>query len=227
MSRSAASARQTAPAAALRARHRRALRYLRAADPGLRRVIDRVGPFRLRFCCDPFVTLAGSIVHQQLSMAAARSIRYKLRALCLPGRVTPQAILALSDRELRGVGLSGPKVRYLRALATAFSTGELTARRLRRLPDEEVIRLTTALPGIGRWTAEMLLIFCLKRPDVWPVDDFGLRTAVRSYLELRELPDRQRMRQVAEPWAPYRTYAAWYLWRSLDNPILPAVAEDA
>ena len=125
---------------------------------------------------------------------------------------------------LRGAGLSRQKATYLRELSTAFASGDLSTRTLKRMPDEEVIAATTRVKGIGRWTAEMLLIFCLERPDVWPVDDLGLRKAVRQFLNLDDMPSAQTLNELAEPWRPYRSYATWYLWRSLEGPLMPGVS---
>jgi DNA-3-methyladenine glycosylase II len=137
--------------------------------------------------------------------------------------VTPRALLALDVATLRGVGLSRQKTEYVHILAEAFATRSLTAAKLRRMNDDEVIAATTALKGIGRWTAEMLLIFCLERPDVWPVDDLGLRKAVQNFFAFKETPPARDIRDLADPWRPYRSYATWYLWRSLEGPLMPGV----
>lgn len=155
-------------------------------------------------------------------MSAAAAIQRRLRAAC-GGRVTPAALLCLDGEALRALGLSRQKAEYVRNVADAFSSRQLTAARLRRMTDEEVIAATTAIRGVGRWTAEMLLIFCLERPDVWPVDDFGLRTAVGRFLGLSETPPPSAIRDVADPWRPYRSYATWYLWRSLQGPVAPRI----
>lgn len=207
-------------------RDRRALRHLRRVDPQLGAIIRRVGPFRPTLTRNPFVALVGSIIHQQISMRAAASIQQRLRDLCPRGRLTPASIAALRDGKLRSVGLSRQKARYIAAVAEAFADGTLSAPRLRRMDDEQVIAATTALPGVGRWTAEMLLIFCLQRPDVWPADDLGLRTAARNFLGLAETPKRKEVEEWGERWRPYRTYACWYLWRSLKNELPPAIAAE-
>jgi DNA-3-methyladenine glycosylase II len=201
-----------------------AIRRLRQVDPRLGRLIAQIGPFRPDITPDPFIALIGSIIQQQLSMAAATTIYRRVRGLCPRQRLTPKAILALDDDALRGVGLSRQKAAYLRNLADAFATRTLTAAGLRAGSDDEVIAATTAIKGIGRWTAEMLLMFCLERPDVWPVDDLGLRKAVRNFLRLGELPPAAAIRELADPWRPYRSYATWYLWRSLEGPLMPGVA---
>lgn len=204
-------------------RRRQAAAHLRQADARLAAIIDRVGSYELTLTRNPFCALVGSIVQQQVSMSAGAAIQRRLRALCPHGRITPGALLSLKEGELRGAGLSRQKVGYVRNVAEAFSTRTLTAARLRRMSDDEVIAATTALKGVGRWTAEMLLIFCLDRPDVWPVDDFGVKAAVRRFLNLEELPKRQVLLDLAEPWRPHRTCAAWYLWRSLEGPVAPGI----
>ncbi|MEP0846766.1 MAG: DNA-3-methyladenine glycosylase 2 family protein [Phycisphaerae bacterium] len=187
-------------------------------------LIDRIGPFNPTITRNPFTALVGSIIHQQISMRAATSIQSKLRAVCAGGRIRPQTLLALDVRRLRGAGLSRQKAGYLLAVAKSFDDGVLSASRLRRMSDAEVIEAATELPGVGRWTAEMLLMFSLERPDVWPADDLGLRSALRRFLPLRELPTPRAARPLGDRWAPFRTYACWYLWRSLENPVLPGIA---
>ena len=187
-------------------------------------MIARIGPHRPRISRDPFKTLVGSIVQQQISMSAAAAIQNRLVDACADRRLTPAALLSLRTPRLRKIGLSRQKALYLRDLAAHFRDGRLTAAKLRRMNDDEVIEAATQVHGIGRWTAEMLLIFCLERPDVWPVDDLGIRKAVRQYLGETDLPDKKRLDAVALPWRPFRSYASWYLWRSLEGPLMPGVA---
>ena len=144
--------------------------------------------------------------------------------LCPRRRLTPAAIMALDHDTLRAAGLSRQKAAYVRNMAEAFASRELSAAKLRRMSDDEVVEATTRIKGVGRWTAEMLLIFCLERPDVWPVDDLGLRKAVRNFLAMTEMPRPAEIQAVADPWRPYRSYATWYLWRSLEGPLMPGVA---
>lgn len=203
---------------------RAAIRHLRAARPSLAEIIARVGAHRLVITPNPFVALIGSITQQQVSMTSAAALYRRLRDRCPGRRVTPSAVLALDEQTLRGIGFSRQKAAYARNTARAFVERQLVGARLRRMPDEEVIRETTRIKGVGRWTAEMLLIFCLERPDVWPIDDLGLRRAVQHYLALPELPDATTMNALAGPWRPYRTYASWYLWRSLEGPLMPGIA---
>jgi DNA-3-methyladenine glycosylase II len=200
------------------------MRYLARHDRRLAVLIRRIGPPALPLTPNPFVALVGSILHQQVSMSAAAAVYRRLAQLCPRGRITPPAVLAAKAEQLRAAGLSRQKMEYVRGLAQAFARGELSARRLRAMPDEEVIAATTRLKGVGRWTAEMLLIFCFGRPDVWPIDDYGLRKAAARLLGVTEPPEPAVLRELAEPWRPYRTYATWYLWRSLDGPLLPGIA---
>jgi DNA-3-methyladenine glycosylase II len=203
---------------------RAAARHLRRVDPRFGVLIDHIGPHALIVTRDPFLALAGSIIQQQVSMAAAAAIQRRVRALCPRNRLTPRSVMSLSLDELRAAGLSRQKSQYLHNIAEAFASRRLTPAKLRRMSDDDVIAATTLIKGVGRWTAEMLLIFCLERPDVWPVDDLGLRKAVGRFFDLPELPTPAAIRDVADPWRPYRSYATWYLWRSLEGPLMPGVA---
>lgn len=195
----------------------KALRRLKRIEPAFAKLIKHFGPPDLTRSRDAFSTLVCSVTAQQVSTAAARSIQGKLRERCPRKRLTPPALQALSPEELRACGLSGQKVKYVHGIAEAFAAGVLSNRKLRAMSDEEVVEATTALAGIGRWTAEMLLIFCLERPDVWPIDDLGIRKGVQWLKGLPEMPrDRKLLEAIGEPWRPHRTYAAWYLWRSLE-----------
>lgn len=202
-----------------------ALRHLRRADPRLGEIIRRIGSYKIQITPDPFVTLFGSIIHQQLSMKAASTIRGRVKALCPRGRVTPANIARLEDQALRGAGLSRQKVSYMSDLCEHFLDKRLTTRGLRSMSDDQVIEATTQVYGIGRWTAEMLLIFCLQRPDVWPMDDLGVQKAAQKMLGKRKPLAMDKLRALADPWRPYRTYASWYLWRSLDGAIEPGLRD--
>jgi 3-methyladenine DNA glycosylase/8-oxoguanine DNA glycosylase len=197
---------------------RRASAHLRRADPVFARLIRRVGPCRLEIDRrgGPFASLAEAILYQQITGKAAVTIHRRLCALVGRRHPRPQDILAASDEQLRGVGLSRQKVRYLRDLSEKVLDG-LPLRRISRLPDDDVIAALTTVKGIGRWTAEMFLIFRLGRLDVLPVDDYGVRKAMQRAYRMRALPKAERMRRVAEAWRPYRTVASWYLWRSVDG----------
>jgi DNA-3-methyladenine glycosylase II len=165
---------------------------------------------------DPFTALTHAIISQQLSSKAAGTIAGRFDALC-GGRPTPGGIAAVSDAQLRVVGLSGQKVRYVRDLCARVADGSLPLQRLDALADDQVIEALTQVKGIGRWTAEMFLMFRLHRPDVLPVGDLGIVKAVQRAYRLRKTPDAARLEQIGEPWRPYRSVACWYLWASLDN----------
>ncbi len=195
-----------------------AVRTLRQRDPVLRRIITQIGPCLLHRQRHYFWALAEAIVSQQLSVAAAATIFKRLRQLYPDHRVPrPQDLLATPIGRLRAVGLSRQKVVYLKGLAEASLDGRLPSRRLHVLSDEEIIEVLTQLHGIGRWTAEMFLIFVLLRLDVFPVDDLGLQKAIQRAYGLRRHPSATTMRRIAKRWAPYRTVATWYLWASRDG----------
>jgi DNA-3-methyladenine glycosylase II len=191
-----------------------AVAHLCAADPVLARLIARVGPPAIRHEPDHFAALVGTIVGQQISVRAAASVRARLAACLHPAPLTPTGVLALGEPGLRACGLSQAKARYVLDLAARVRSGQLDLAALHELDDEGVIRQLTAVKGIGRWSAEMLLIFGLGRPDVLPVDDLGFRAAVRREYGLQALPQAAALRALAEPWRPWRTFATWYLWRS-------------
>ena len=165
---------------------------------------------------EPFAALTHAIISQQLSSKAAATIARRFDGL-FDGRPTPRGIAARSDEELRAVGLSGQKVRYMRDLCAHVDNGSLPLGELDSLDDEAVIAALTQVKGIGRWTAEMFLMFRLHRPDVLPVGDLGIVKAVQRAYRLRKAPDPKRLVRIGEPWRPYRSVACWYLWASLDN----------
>jgi DNA-3-methyladenine glycosylase II len=198
------------------------LEELRRSDPVMRRLVDDHGPLdeeqrRRGRPLEPYGALVRSIVGQQLSTKAARSIYERLTDLFDGRTPSPAELLATDPEEVRSVGLSRPKVAYLRSLAEHVQSGELAFARLSELPDEEVTEQLTAVKGLGQWTADMFLIFHLGRPDVLPVGDLGIRRAVERAYGLPELPDAARLTEMGEPWRPHRSLASLYLWRSLDN----------
>jgi DNA-3-methyladenine glycosylase II len=201
--------------------HSTAQRHLSRRDRVLKRLIPLVGDCVLRPRTDLFAELVRSIVAQQISTKAAQSISARLIAGPCAGTLTAAALVTADDEELRAAGLSTAKRRSLRDLAERVHSGTLRLDTLGALSDEEVIEQLVPVRGIGRWTAQMLLIFALGRVDVLPVDDFGLRTAVQRHYGLDELPDRSRLGELAGPWQPYRSIATWYLWRSLDPALVP------
>ena len=197
----------------------RARRVLIRRDPILAPVIRKYHDRSLLDTppIDPFSALVRTIVSQQLSTKAAATIHRRLIELMSGGVATPHAINALTDMQLREVGLSRQKTAYLRDLATKAESGELPLDRLATLTDEEVIEAITKVKGLGRWSAEMFLMFRLRRPDILPVDDLGIVNAIHRLYGLRKRPTADRIRRIGEVWRPYRTVACWYLWRSLEN----------
>ena len=196
----------------------RALAHLRRRDRALKRIIDIVGPdrpARLGSAQSPFATLLRSIVYQQLSGKAAGSIHRRLLALFPRGRPSARALLALDDAELRAAGLSRSKILAVRDLAQRAAARRLPSRRaLDAMEDEAIIERLVEIRGIGRWTAEMLLIFTLGRPDVLPVTDLGVRRGFMVCRGARELPEPAELRAHGKIWRPWRSVASWYLWRA-------------
>jgi DNA-3-methyladenine glycosylase II len=199
--------------------YRCAQRLLLRRDPVLANLIRQHGPCRIADALrvDHFSALVRAIVFQQLSTKAASTIHARLMALMPGNSVTPAALAAISDAQFRGVGVSRQKSMYLRDLCEKIAAGEVTLDAIDALDDEAVIAALTKVKGIGRWTAEMFLMFRLHRPDVLPVDDLGILTAVQKAYRLRKRPTPERLRGLGEAWKPYRSIACWYLWRSLDN----------
>ena len=197
--------------------HRKALAHLRQADPILRKVIDQVGPCRLRPLTEGshFEFIARSIIYQQLSTRAATTIHGRVQALC-GGALSAEPLRRLADDALRSAGLSRQKLAYLRDLAAREAAGTLDTRHFPDLPDEDITRQLVQVKGVGVWTAQMFLMFKLGRPDVLPVLDLGIRKGVQRAYRLRKLPDAKRIEKIAAPWAPYRTVGSWYMWRVLE-----------
>jgi DNA-3-methyladenine glycosylase II len=218
---------------------RRAVNHLKKADPVMRAIIERLGPCRMQFGAPEFHSLAEAIVYQQLNGKAAATIFKRFAALA-GEPLTPEGILKLSDEQMRGAGLSKQKSSYLKDLAAKTSSGLLDFARLPELPDAEVVEHLTQVKGIGVWTAQMFLIFTLKRENVLPTGDFGVRMAIyKHYLDRTrakaaskskaakksrkrkiKLPSPEQMEKIAKSWEPYRTVACWYLWKSLDTKTL-------
>lgn len=195
--------------------YRKAQRHLARRDPVLRRLIAAVGPCTLRHDPDRYGALVRAIIAQQISSRAAASIHGRLVEALTPPGVSPAGILGLSAQELRSVGLSAAKARALVDLAEKVLDGTVPLDDLHRRTDEEVIQCLLPVRGIGRWTAEMFLIFSLSRLDVLAVSDFGLRVGVQRQYALSEPPGKGQLEELAEPWRPYRSIATWYFWRSL------------
>jgi DNA-3-methyladenine glycosylase II len=194
-----------------------ARRHLSRRDPVLKRLIATVGRCTLWHNPDGFATLVRSIISQQISGRAARSIGARLEQALGPASLTPGAILAATDETLRAAGLSAAKARSLHDLAEKVHSGMVPLDDLPTLVDEDVIARLLPVRGIGRWTAQMFLVFSLGRLDVLPVEDLGLRVGVQRQYSLPELPGKTQLVELAEAWRPYRTVATWYLWRSLGS----------
>lgn len=190
------------------------VRQIASADPIMGEFIARIGPIEQRLETNLYGSLAGAIVAQQLSDAAAATIWGRL-TLALGQDASPQAVLAASDETLRGAGLSRSKMAYLRDLAQRVASGTLDLERIAALPDDEVIAELTAVKGIGCWTAEMFLIFSLGRPDVLALDDGALRSTVGWLYGYERAASRDEVAAFGEKWRPYRTCASLYLWRGL------------
>jgi DNA-3-methyladenine glycosylase II len=193
----------------------KAQRRLARRDTVLKQLIGQVGPCTLRHDPDGFGVLVRSIVSQQISTTAARAIGARLRQALLPAELSPAALLAIPEEAMRAAGLSANKTRALKDLAEKVHSGAVTLAAFPELPDEEVIARLVPVRGIGRWTAEMFLIFSLGRLDVLPVGDYGLRAGIKRVYGLEELPEKGHLIDLAEPWRPYRSVATWYFWRSL------------
>lgn len=192
--------------------------YLCYADKRLAKIITETGRFSLRIKKDSFQALIEAIIYQQLNGSAANSIYNRFLTYYKNQILTPEQIISSSDLELRTkVGLSRMKIIYLKDLAAHIVDNRLNLIDLPEMQDEEIISQLTKVNGIGRWTAEMFLIFCLARKDILPVTDLGLRTAMKRTYLLEELPKPNRMIEIANPWRPYRSIATWYLWKSLSN----------
>jgi DNA-3-methyladenine glycosylase II len=196
---------------------RKARTHLSKADPVLARIIAEVGALGIQPRRERFQALVRNIIFQQLAGAAANAI-YGRFVGSFPGVEfpSPEQVLAKTDAQLRSVGLSEKKVLYIKDLAAHVRDGKLNFHRFHRMTDEEIVAHLTQVKGIGKWTAEIFLMFNLGRPDVMPADDLGVQNAVQRHYRMRQRPNRKRLLKHAERWRPYRTAAAWYLWRSLD-----------
>jgi DNA-3-methyladenine glycosylase II len=191
--------------------------HLKRSGKRMAELVERVGVCELRFTPPNYASLARSIVYQQISIRAARSIHAKLLEACAPdGMLSPDRVLTATDETLRQCGLSAPKVRYLRALSLATTEGWLRFDDLPSMDDAAVIASLTQVKGIGVWTAQMFLIFSLQRPDVLPCGDLGIRNAVAKLHRLRTVPAPADIERYGKPWRPYASAASWYLWRSLE-----------
>jgi len=192
-----------------------AVKFLRK-DPVLSDIIGTVGEFQLKKKSHHFAVLVESIISQQLATGAADAIFKRFKEL-YPEFPTAAEVLTTRKSKLRTVGLSGMKVEYLKDLAKHVETGKLDMKAISKMGDEDVIAQLTQVKGIGRWTAEMFLIFSLGRMDVFPVGDLGLRRGVQIAFSLKEMPKPKETEKFGDRWKPYRSVATWYLWKSLQK----------
>ncbi|HEU5453032.1 MAG TPA: DNA-3-methyladenine glycosylase [Terriglobales bacterium] len=214
---------------------RKAINHLKKADPVMAEIIARVGPPRPLHRPATFWAMVRSIVFQQLAGAAARTIFDRLERACAAALgvtvapneippaegsavVTPEAILQLSEEQMRACGLSRQKLSYIRDLAEKARSGEVDFAKLPQMSDEQVIEHLTRVKGIGVWSAQMFLMFALHRLDVMPTVDFGINTAICRHYRKRKMPKAKQILKLAECWRPYRSVACFYLWRSMDKP---------
>jgi len=184
-------------------------------DPKLARIIELVGEYQIRTSRNYYESLVEAIITQQLAGSAAKAISNRFHSLYGKSFPKPIDVINTSDSKLRKTGISGPKIKYIKELSKAIESKKLKMRSISKLSDEEVIEQLTQVKGIGRWTAEMFLIFSLGRMDVLPVGDLGLRKGIQLYNSADELPNAAEIEKLGEKWRPYRTIATWYLWKSL------------
>lgn len=199
--------------------HRPSVRYLKRVDPVLARVIEQVGPCRIQLRTDGthFQALARAIVFQQLSGKAAGTIYSRFNALYPDTLPHPEAVLATTDEQLRAVGLSRQKIGYMRDLSLKVTTGDLPLDAVEHMADDDLIAHLVQVKGIGRWTAQMFLMFRLGRPDVLPELDLGIQNAIRKAYRMRKRPTPKQVKRIGAKWSPHSSVASWYLWRSLEN----------
>jgi len=197
--------------------YQKAERYLSERDPVLRRIIEQVGPCRLRRSSNFFLTLFEAIVWQQLSWKAALTIHERLLRTIGSARPTPADVLSTPVDDMRAAGLSRSKGGFLHDLAARFEDGRFPRGRIRLLSDQEVVANLCEIKGVGPWTAEMFLMFGLNRLDVFPAGDVGLRNALAKHYRLRSASNMKRLEAISRRWRPYRTIASWYVWSSSDG----------
>ncbi|MFL5569069.1 MAG: DNA-3-methyladenine glycosylase family protein [Gemmatimonadaceae bacterium] len=199
---------------------KKAVAYLKKADPTLAKVIEHVGPYKGWPASNGthFDAVARSIVFQQLSGKAAGTIHGRFQGLYGGRTPLPSELASTSDEQLRAVGLSRQKSAYLKDLGARVAAGQLPIETLHELTDEEVITALTQVKGIGRWTAQMFLMFRLGRPDVLPDLDLGVQKGIQRAYRLRKLPTPERVKKIGAKWAPYRSVGSWYMWRLIDTP---------
>ena len=201
------------------ANYRASINYLKRVDPVLAQVIERVGPCRIRIAAEGthFQALTRSIVFQQLSGKAAATILSRVSALFPENTPTPEGVSRVTDEQFRAAGLSRQKIGYLRDLATKVSSGDLPLDAVETMSDDDLIAHLVQVKGIGRWTAQMFLMFRLGRIDVLPELDLGIQNAIQRAYRKRKRPTPKQVKKIGAKWTPHSSVACWYLWRSLDN----------
>jgi DNA-3-methyladenine glycosylase II len=195
---------------------RKAILHLKRADPVMAQIISHAGPYKIQYREPNFQTLVRSIVYQQLSGKAALTI-FKRLLEAAGDPLTPAAILKLRPARMRTLGLSKQKLTYIRELARLTRDGHVDFAKLPALEDDAIVEQLTRVKGVGVWTVHMFLIFALRRPNVLPTGDLGVRAAIKKSYGLEELPKPAEMERIAQSWHPYCSVATWYLWRSLEN----------
>ncbi|MEZ5942759.1 MAG: DNA-3-methyladenine glycosylase 2 family protein [Planctomycetaceae bacterium] len=196
--------------------HAELQRHFRKRDPLLAKVIAQVGPMTIKVQRNHFQTLVASIISQQISTAAARTIRQRLVDHLHPGSIEPQTLLEVSPEQMREFGISKQKANYLRDLTERCHAQQLKLNQLHRKSDEDIISELTQVKGIGRWSAQMFLIFALRRPNVFASGDLGVQNGIREIYGLAERPDAEQLAEIHERWQPFATAGSWYCWRYLE-----------
>lgn len=196
-----------------------AIKYLKAIDPTMNKIINSVGTYSIKIRHNPFLALVEAIIYQQLTGKAAQSIYQKFISYYNNNEyeLQPQYIILTADNIMKSFGLSNKKIEYIKLLSTNIIKGNINLKSFEEKEDEEIINELTKLKGIGRWTAEMFLIFCLQRKDVFPLKDLGIKKAIQRWYFNSEYPDEQYIIELSNVWKPYRSIASWYLWKSLSN----------
>ncbi len=191
--------------------------HFSSVDPIISKYFYLIADLTLSQSSNPFVDLVESITSQQLSVKAGSTIFERFRKLFPKGRITASGILSLTDQQIRDVGVSWSKVKYIKAIAEAVISRMVVFESFSKVSDEEVIEVLTKIHGVGRWTAEMFLMFALGRSDVFSYGDLGLRRGIQKLYSFKKEPTRKQMEKIVNKWAPYRTYASRILWRSMDG----------
>lgn len=195
---------------------KKAITHLKKSDSILAAIIERAGAYKIEYREPGFETLVRSIVYQQLNGTAASTIFGRLKAAAKADPLTPESILKLRPARMRSLGLSGQKLKYIRGLARMTRDGEVDFAKCAELENEHVVEHLTRVKGVGVWTVHMFLMFALRRHDILPTGDFGVRMAMKKAYGLEDLPKPAEMEKIAAPWRPYASVASWYLWRSLE-----------